>query len=354
MASNYLCYAGVVLCLTFDYLIWGRREKKFSKNCIIGFMSTQLVIGGILVSVYNPLGKNVFGVTSESWLAKSWTLFIWNWRELNSCEFGAIALLVAAPIISIIFKDQRLFRCSIGVMVYILAISILSPQPISLVPVAFIRYLIPLIPVCIFISVLCIEHLSRRQRWLAIALAAVLFGTNLIHGGPLISRAGQTIFSEPIRFKPVDSRIISYLKELYRPPVSAYGKTAEWINQHVNAGSSIWVAPGYATYPLMFHAPKPIYAWQLQNESVQFEGLDRIHFFGEIPPEYIIAFGPYSGQIQKFLQDWNEGGIQYDLVHKLSHYWYDLIRPELFWHTFTEIVPANDHQKIYIFQRTSQ
>lgn len=351
LASNYLCYAGVILCLFVDYLIWGRRDKPVSRKCMLGFIATQLLLGGWLVSIYNPLGITVFGATSESWIVKSGTLFLWNWRELNASEFTPLLLLLAAPIISIFVKDQRLLRCSVGVFIYVLTISILSPQPIKLVPVAFVRYLIPVIPVCIFISAMCIEHLTRQHRWWAIGLAAVVFGTNLVHGGPLISRAGQTIFSEPIRSYPVESRIVSYLKELYRPPTSAYYKTATWINQYVNSKDSIWVSPDYATYPLMFHASKPIYAWQLHHESTQFTNFDRIHFFGEVPPQFIVAFGPYVAQVKNFLQDWENQGIRYELVQKISHYWYDLIRPELFWHTFTEIEPSNENQIISIFRR---
>ena len=95
--------------------------------------------------------------------------------------------------------------------------------------------------------------------------------------------------------------------------------------------------PGYATYPLMYHAPKVVYAWQLRKTEVQFEGLPEIHFMEEVPPDYAIAFGPYAQEAKAMFQKLEERGVHYAQIGQINRYWYDLIRPELFWHSFREI-----------------
>ncbi len=58
------------------------------------------------------------------------------------------------------------------------------------------------------------------------------------------------------------SNIVSYVEELARPPRDPYTTAAQWINANVPSGCSVFVGPSHMVYPLMFHAPRAIYAWQ--------------------------------------------------------------------------------------------
>ena len=101
----------------------------------------------------------------------------------------------------------------------------------------------------------------------AALLGMVVFGTNLFHGGPT--------FEWGLR-----STIASYVKELARPPGDPFATAAQWINANVPPGCSVYVRPAYMVYPLMFHAPGAIYAWQFRAPPApQFKGLPPIHFF---------------------------------------------------------------------------
>jgi len=109
------------------------------------------------------------------------------------------------------------------------------------------------------------------------------------------------------------------------------------------------------TYPLMFHAPQAVYAWQLrpeQKDEEQFKNLPDIHFQGLVPPDYIVVFGPSVVQIRKLMGQWSMQGMDYQEVTRLLTFWKDLYRPELFWRTFKPIENFDPNtEAIYIFKK---
>jgi hypothetical protein len=141
---------------------------------------------------------------------------------------------------------------------------------------------------------------------------------------------------------------------LLHPPPEPYTPTAQWINDHVPEGASIWVLPDNATYPLMFHAPRALYAWQLNwPPRPDFAGLPPIHFKGREPPDYLIAFGPSLSEMVQALPKLNRPDVSYERVATINVFWRDLYRPELFWHFFEPITNFNPNSEaVYIFQRT--
>jgi hypothetical protein len=196
----------------------------------------------------------------------------------------------------------------------------------------------PLIPLCIAIEVMAIRALTVSVAWMSVTLALLAFGTNLLNGGPLLWCHAR-------------STIASYAGELANPLAEPYSPAAKWINENVRNGASVWVLPDYMAYPLMFHAPGPVYAWQLSKPiQPQFLGLPLVHFQGSQPPDYIIAFGPVVQQIEQLLGGWQ--GVHYDKIATINSFWKDMFRPELFWRTFTPIQinnPGTD--AIYVFKR---
>ena len=356
LSANYLCYAGVMTCLAVDYLIWGRKNKSFSLKMILLFLGSQVFLVAALLSVYNPLGVDVWGVAKLPWWKEKSSLFFWNWRDLNNCEMGIGLFILAAPVIAYYTKKKELLQCFTALVTYVFVISILSPQPLNLLSVAFVRYLIPLIPLCILLNVLCIKSIMKISKWLAYIIAVFAFGTNVFHGGPLSGIDNKTVFSYVIAKGSFRSTIYEYVGELIDPPRTAYGETAEWINQNIEDGQSVWVTPGYARYPLMFHAPAPIYAWQFNPEQQeQFKDLPKIHFKGEELPEYIIAFGIYAHQAHQIVQNYGTQGIRYEGVEQIPLYWYDLIRPELFWHSFKPVTEyVKETEEVFIYKLVGQ
>jgi len=257
-------------------------------------------------------------------------------------------------------------------------VAFLAPKPFEGYNMATVRYLAPVVPMCIFTAVISIQTLTMRAKWLVVPLSILAFGTNVLHGGPLVGIDKKTMFSTIIAQGHFRSTVVEYIGELINPPPSAYRTVADWINANLEKKETVWVMPDFATYPLMYHAPKVMYAWQLKPDFAtypmmyrasnelfvqrlkkkredQFKDLPGIHFYEQVPPNYIIAFGPQVGLVKYTFERLKERDISYNKIEQINLYWYDLIRPELFWHSFHEIKNFSfDTQAIYIFKRIDQ
>jgi len=341
LGANYINYAAFYACAIADYLLWGRRRRRLSRRDLAILFVPQILLGGLMACVWNPLGRPVVSHQSASWLADKATLLWWNLRDLNRCEYGVGLLLLAAPVLGRLRRDPWLLRAFVALIVYVVATTLLSPQPVGITDSADVRYLVPLIPLCIALGVLVVLAATRRLPAAAVPLAALAFGTNLLHGAPL--------WDQPVR-----STIAEYVGELAHPRPTAYGEAALWVNRHVAEGQSIWVLPEYAVSPLMFHAPRPVYAWQLRwPPDEQFRGLPEIHFKDRVPPDYIIAFGPVVVPLRGLLDGWARSGVaRYAPTATLDVYWRDDTRPELLWHAFRPVAGFRpDRECVYIFHR---
>ncbi len=350
LASNYLCYAAVMGCLIMHDIIWGRKRHASSRSDILLFWGMQLFLGGLIVLTYNPLGKNVWDISSDSWLRNRTALFFWNFRDLNSCEMGVGILIALCPFLYFYKKDRRFLQCPALIVTYILIVSLFTPHPFDMLWVAFVRYLCPLIPLCIYTAVLVIQTLSGHRRWLLILLAFLAFGTNVLHGGPLTRVKRHTAFSHAVAHGHFRSTFVEYFNELLTARPNPYQLVSDWINGNLQTGDTVWVVPGYANYPLMFHAPKVVYAWQLTEKQGQFSNLPDIHFKGEEWPDYIIAFGPNLLDVFAFFEN-KEEAFPYEMIDQINIFWSSLTRPELFWHSFREIENYSlATEAIYIFK----
>jgi hypothetical protein len=128
---------------------------------------------------------------------------------------------------------------------------------------------------------------------------------------------------------------------------------ARWIRKNVAAGETVYVAPNYDLYSLMFHAPHALCAWQFDNrDNPQFKELPPVHIKGEVMPDWLVGFGPYVGQLQNDLNQYGAPGVNYHLAAKVDVFWQELYRPELFWRTFKPISGYNKNRDVvFIFKR---
>ncbi len=340
-ASHYLNYIALYLCLAVDYVLWQRKIHPPNWRMALFLFGPQVIVNGLVGFIWNPM-RTQYG--SSVWADSLWdrlTLFCWYWRDANQCEFLALPIFLLALVIGFYQRRFWLVRGCVAMVVFIATISLISPQSLQATSVADLRYLVPIIPLAIALETGALCGAFSTQPLLAVAAAVLVFGTNLFNGGPLFNSGFRSTF-------------LSYTKELLDPPPDPYTLTAAWINQHVPEGKSIWVLPDYAVYPLMFHAPRALYAWQLDwPPRKDFASLPRIHFMKQEPPDYLIAFGPFLGEMAQTLAGWNQPGIGYTRIATIDIFWKDLYRPELFWRRFEAVKGYDPNtQAIYIYQRT--
>jgi hypothetical protein len=356
-AANYLNYAAFVLAVAVDYATWGRASRRLSRAEWCVLLVPQVAVAAALVSVWNPLGKAVVDYESYDWLAERPVLFWWNVRDLNACEFGVVPLLVLAPVLAA-WRGRRggaghapgdglLVRGPVALLVYLATVTVASPQPVGATSVADVRYLAPVIPLCIAVGVAAIRLAAPAPApaWAPLALGLLAFGTNALHGGFLAPGGPH-------------STIGRFVRELARPPGDPYTPVARWIRRNVPEGRSILVVPENMVYPLMYHAPGAVYAWQFPGPPEgAYRGLDPIHFRGGVPPDYLITFGTAAGGSGRTVHLRGDDGPpgewrrDYERVTTIPHYWKDLHRPELFWRTFEPVTNYRPSEAIFIYRR---
>jgi hypothetical protein len=331
LASNYLAYGAVTIAMIVDYLLWGRKRRPIKGVEWIMLLAPQAILGGIILLIWNPLSISAGDPSSDrGWLMDRITLLGWTLRDADRCELLCAALMLLAIPVAIWKRNVVLVRALVALVLGILAIDIASPQSPRAIDTADVRYFVSLLPLGIVISVLTLRLLAGRLGWIALIIAPLAFFTNLLD------------FSAYTFAKP---RVTTakFLNELMHPVPDPYTKSIEWINANVKSSQSIAALPDFATYPLMFHCPQAMYAWQLlpdQKSSPQFKDLPAINFFNQQWPDYFVCFGPVADQVYRT-------GL-YEVSAILDVYPRDLYRPELMWRTF-EPLQADRKQGLAVF-----
>ena len=336
LLSNYTWLVAVYVCMGVDVLLWRREILRMGSIPTLRILTPPFIAGLLILWRWNPLGTKLGGYLHGSSLSQRLNLFVWNWRDMNDCAFVSYGILLIAVYFAVFRGSSTLRRFLTALTVYVVVITVLSTQLLEGATLSDIRYMAGALPICIGITSVVLILVIRMKQFLGWVLAVVVYTTTLLNGGQPRSLAAE------------------YIGELLSPTEDPYQPTAQWIRENISPGSSIWVLPEYMNYPLMFHAPNAVYAWQLnpeQKKEAQFRNLPPIHFKGVTLPDYIIVFGPTVTQIRGLLEQWSQQGIQYEPIYTINTFWKDLYRPELFWRTFKPITGYDpETQAIYIFK----
>jgi hypothetical protein len=342
-AANFISYVALYGVLAVDYVLWRRKEKPLGLRDALVLFLPQLVLIGAIASVWNPFHTAFGSYENTNTLPDRLTLYFRCWRDLDRCEFFALPLVLLALAVGLVRRRGWLARGCVALAVYLALIALTSPQPIRLSVEAEVRYLTPILPLALALQAGALVAVLGRWRGWLVLVTAIAFGTNLLNGGPF--------FDWGLR-----STILSYLGELSLPQAEPYTPTAAWINANVPENATIWVNPYYASYPLMFAAPRATYGWQLSwPPRADFAALPPIDFAGRVSPDYIVAFGPAYQSVVAIEKQNTLPGFHYELAQSIPVYWQDKYRPELYWRrfeTFTNFDPAKD--AVFIFRRVGE
>lgn len=342
--NNYLTGFLVGIALAFDYIVFRYTRVPLRFSALFYLFLPILLSGLIILSAWNPFRTVIGEKLVQNTLQDKMTLIIWGLRDLNQGELVSWLCLVAWVCILFFNKKIWALRLSCSILIFFVGTCLLSTQPVRATSFFDIRYLTPLLPSLIYISAYVIHFCFQSRPRLGLVFGIVILGTNLTHR--LLPFRGDRLITSA-----------RFIYELLCPVPEPFSPVISWLKKSVSHRGSVWVLPEHMTYPLMFHAPDPIYAWQLrpeQKQEEQFKDLPDIHFKGLVPPDYIVVFGPSVEQIRQLMSQWSMQGLRYQEVTRLMTFWKDLYRPELFWRTFKPIEKFDPNtEAIYIFQRQS-
>lgn len=336
MAANQPICVCVCACLLVDYCIWQRKVRPLAPADWAALLLPLLAMGIVLALWWNPMHTALGEYMKKNTPLQRLTLFYWNLRDANATEMVMLCSLLLAPLAAFVTRDSWLKRALLALFIYVSVMTVVSNQPVSETNVADVRFLSPLLPLFIAVNaftLLAFVRYLKKKAWVAVPVALVLFGTNVFYGG-----------------RPLRSTIVSFVGELASPIPDPYMMASNWINAHVQPGETVAVLPQHPTQPLMFLAPKALYAWQItaKNPKGELARLPAIHFQGKVPPKYLIVFGPAIGRVVDDLEARRYGVYREEAV--LPVYWRDLYRPELFWRSFKPVEFDPDTEAIYIFK----
>jgi hypothetical protein len=350
LATNYFAYGAMMICLCIDYLIFEIRQRRDTRFQVFMFLLVQSAGFCVIVGIWYPFGRQLFpSYVAASWITDKLTLFWWNLRDLNAGEFMWTPMLVVALLVWTVggFRDVWLIRSILAVIIYAAVISILAPLPVEVMEISYAtRYMVPIIPLGVFISVRVLMALPFSFMPTTVILATFLFLTSIPYA--LFQEAVHAPTAIPIR-----STLISWIGELIRPQDQAYRVASAWLNANAKPLETVYVLPEFAMYPLMFHAPQQVYAWQFSPEKRdEYPALPAANFKGAIKPDIVVVFGSYGNyDADAVNQIMAAGGSQYKLIASLDVFGRDQTRPELFWHSFVTIPMINPNNGINVFRR---
>ena len=225
-----------------DYGIWGRRRRAIRGVNWLILVVPQILVAAIVCPIWNPIARAAGAIepasisanthplamatTSHDWLGGFLTLFWWNLRDLVACDFVVLPLLVLCPLLYFKRKSPWLLRAPLSLMIFLGAIAFFTAHPVGGEGNAEVRYLAPLLPLCIGIGILAVWAMQPLSGWVrAILLVVAGFSMFLAPG----SSAATPV---------VKSSAVNYFAELWQPASEPYSPLAQWITTHVPARST--------------------------------------------------------------------------------------------------------------------
>ncbi len=343
LLSHYTLFICLCACLLVDTLFWERNRRPYPWRELAQAAVLPFLAGLAVIAWWNPLRTGIGKRLVVDSLLQKLTLFGWHWRDMDRSEMLVAPVLAAAVVLACFPRFRWLRRGVVALFVYSVVLTALSIQTVTDTTLSDIRYFAGALPLIIAIQAYTVAQGAGVLGWRNVGilvLAGALFLTNLANG---IGWPMKHYRSTPVAFA-------NEVKGNFDEPYTAL---AEWINTHVKEGQTINIQPLYMAYPLMYHAPHALYAWQISpKKRAQFPELGDIHFSGNIPPDFFIINAPSVGKLIENLERWQRATYRVRAI--LPIYWRDHYRPEVFVRTFIPI-PVQDPKLlgIYIFERVT-
>ncbi len=354
--ANYLIAGAFFVALAA--LCFLKRSPK-SQNAVFRFPWPLLLAFCVIAAhaVQKQIWLRPDNASADPWLSRHLLLLGLNLRDLNDGGLWPWPFLAVLPLV--------FWKCEAGqrkiaarwlgfAALYFGCIVVLSPQPTdernTTILHADVRYLLPLLPVAAVLTAFALRELARRSRPLAGAILLVV----LLSNAAILSPTNRNF-----RFWWPD-----YLREITHPYPTSTAAVVEFLDKNAPSDATVYAAPTYMNYPMMFYLSDKIrFAALLNRQSPLAPSvlapLKAPLFEEENFPQYVIGFGIQDELLQK-LQFFSRRHLEaeraafypYKAVANLPIYFGQTQRPELWNHTFGPRALADAQaESVYVFQR---
>jgi len=341
MLTNYFYAAGALIALPALFLF--ARFRTARRAIVLGAAyATGALLAIWVVTAMNPFGSDVLREDATPAVERLFTLLGWHLAGVGTFEFFPVLLVLVllAPFCGARLFEQRPLAL-IGLKLLVVGLAMVtvtvafSPQPVSKSLVADMRYLVPLIALGAIPSATALVLVWRSFKPVALAIAALVIFSNILHLGFL---GGFNGFLEP---RGVTCTLCLYARET---TIGNRTTVAESVINHIEnlpRDAELFVHPGYMSYPAMYYLPDREFCCQIDEQHPLRDDLREA-----LPSRvYWERAAPVHGLINDKPPPTNTGPLTI-MGHRLGNYSIvgvidmpskDCSRPEIPWHAF-----AND------------
>jgi hypothetical protein len=228
--------------------------------------------------------------------------------------------------------------------------ALVSPQSVQLCHEAFMRHMVPLIPLGSLFAALTLFILWQLAQLIALTVAILLVFSNLLFLGNLDKNRGLGLAP-----RGVSSTLVDYISETFND-YKTNTETIIRILKDKPEGSVILVIPTYMMYTPMFYLPKLHYTCQIDAQKGIRPDLAAMlppYVFGEKAKlDYALIIRnegiPDSGNLNLYDQKRNFKFDTYTKEDMIKIYPFDCSRPEIGWHAFS-VEEYRDDYKQHLF-----
>lgn len=329
--SHYLAAVCWWLILVFILIKKGQinLDLKRSFNWILatGNLILLTIIAHYIISQHALDRPDLEG--KDAIMTKYLKLIEWLFTDLHRVNIIPIwALIVFAILFA--FKKHLLStnfkHLMLTVLLFIVAIVALNPQPTSASLSFDIRYLYVIIPLLYLLFAYVfklIYDLGKYGKFMSIIVAVLFINTTLLSALP--SDDGP------------QWHLPNYIKESSQPFPTAYSEAINYINKNFHSRKKILTLPGFHNTVFFRYVPDKIETTNtlepstpLSKSLIDSLGLQCL-YIGQCKPDYVFQFGT-----TETLADYPFKASDFKYIDTIPIYAYgvDVTRPELYWHSF--------------------
>jgi hypothetical protein len=341
-------------------LVLERRWERMRAMLVAGACVALFALPWVLA--FAPIGDLRDRLMGNLQLVGRLRLFVRHLRDYSTGGFfpALMVIPVGLSILSAAHRRVELQRAvlpAVLVLAYTALLALLSPQDPRTTWFADIRYCVPMIPFLLLLLVRSVVWLLGRQRMVAIIVATLCFGTDLLAPGCLVPAGSDQVRSTSPLGLPFRCWLAEHVHECLHGYQTPYAAVIDHLRRGALQDDTIVVSPAYKGDPVLFYLGE-----RLRFVSVLRPDNQRLvpPLRGALPrsiyslerPDWIVAFGrPTLDLICGELAVDGRSGYQ---LAVLSHYDQETTRPELFWRSFGPVTAYAPDERIFILHKTER